>query len=79
LNASSSSLEHVLICTKCKEHDFDVCINHASTIAKLNNENVQHKTCKNEVKKLNFLGMNSPLVDIPPLRMVLVSMGKPRT
>jgi hypothetical protein len=54
LNASSSrsSLEHVLICFKYKDHGFDACINHASTIGKLNDEivqlNVQLKTCKNE-------------------------------
>ena len=32
LNASSSSLEHVSICTKCKDHDFDACIDNVSTI-----------------------------------------------
>jgi predicted RNase H-like nuclease (RuvC/YqgF family) len=83
LNVSSSSLEHVSICIKCKYHDFDACIDHASTIAKLNNEivqlNVQLKTCKNNVEKIKFARIPSPLVEIPPLRMVLVSMGKPRT
>jgi hypothetical protein len=58
LNASSSSLEHVSICTRCKEHDFDACIDHASTIAKFNDEssqlNFQLKTCKNEVQKVKF-------------------------
>jgi hypothetical protein len=58
LNASSSSLEHVSICTKCKDHDFDACIDHVSTIAKLNDEvaqlNVQLKTYKNEVEKVKF-------------------------
>ena len=58
LNATSSSLEHVSICAKCKDHDFDACIDHASTIAKLNDEivqlNVQLKTCKNEVEKVKF-------------------------
>jgi hypothetical protein len=51
-------MEHVSICAKCKDHDFDACSNHASTIAKLNDEivqlNVQLKTCKNEVEKLKF-------------------------
>jgi hypothetical protein len=51
LNASSSSLEHVSIYTRCKDHDFDVCIYHVSSIAKLNDEiarlNDQLKTCKN--------------------------------
>jgi hypothetical protein len=58
LNATSSSLEHVSICTKCKDHDFDACIDRASTIAKLDDEivqlNVQLKTCKNEVEKVKF-------------------------
>jgi hypothetical protein len=57
-NASSSSLEHVSICTRCKDHDFDACINHACTIAKLNDEiaqlNVQLKICKKVVEKVNF-------------------------
>jgi hypothetical protein len=35
-NASSSSLEHVSICTRCKDHDIDACVDHAFTIAKLN-------------------------------------------
>ena len=52
LNGSSSSLEHVSICTRCEDHDIDACIDHAFTIAKLNDEiaqlNVQLKTCKNE-------------------------------
>jgi hypothetical protein len=51
-------MEHVSICTKCKDHDFDACSNHASTIAKWNDEivqlNVHLKTCKNEVEKVKF-------------------------
>jgi hypothetical protein len=58
VNASSSSSEHVSICTKCNDNDFDACIDHASTIAKLNNEivqlNVQLKTYNNEVEKFKF-------------------------
>jgi hypothetical protein len=58
LKASISSLEHVSICTRYKGHDFDSCIDHASTIAKLIDEiaqlNVQLKTCKNEVEKVKF-------------------------
>jgi hypothetical protein len=83
LNTNSSSIEHVSICAKCKYHDFNACNNHASTIAKLNDEivqlNVQLKTCKSEVKKLNLLGMPSSLEDIPLLRMDLVSKREPRT
>ena len=51
LSVSSTSMEHVSICAKCKDHDFNACSNHSSTIAKLNDEiaqlNVQLKTCKN--------------------------------
>jgi Leucine-rich repeat (LRR) protein len=83
LNIASPSVERVSICANCKDHDFNVCSNHASTIAKLNDEiaqlNVQLKTWKNEVEKLNFLGMPSPLVDIPPLMMDMVSKREPRT
>jgi hypothetical protein len=54
LSVASSSIEHVLICAKCKGHDFNACSYHASTIAKLNDEIVQLKTCKNEVEKFKF-------------------------
>jgi hypothetical protein len=58
LNVASSSIEHVSICAKCKDYDFNFCGNHATTIAKLNDEvaqlNVQLKTCKNEVEKVKF-------------------------
>jgi hypothetical protein len=65
-------LEHVSICTRCKDDAFDACIDHASTIAKLIDKitqfNVQLKTCKSEVEKVKFA-----------LRMDLVSIGEPRT
>jgi hypothetical protein len=58
LNVTSSSVEHVSNCVKCKDHNFNACSNHASTIAKLNDEiaqlNVQLKTCKNKVEKVKF-------------------------
>jgi hypothetical protein len=58
LSVASSSIEHVSIYAECKDHDFNACSNHASTIAKLNDEiaqlNVQLKTCKNEVEKVKF-------------------------
>jgi deferrochelatase/peroxidase EfeB len=58
LNTTSSSIEHVSICAKCKDHDFKVCNNHASIIVKLNDEiaqlNVQVKTCKNDIEKVKF-------------------------
>jgi hypothetical protein len=33
---ASSSVEHVVICNRCK--DFDACNEHASTILNLNND-----------------------------------------
>jgi hypothetical protein len=58
ISITRSSMELVSICAKCKNHDFDGCNNHASTIAKLNDEivqlNVQLKTSKNEVEKIKF-------------------------
>jgi hypothetical protein len=51
-------MEHIPICAKFKDHDFDACSNHASAIAKLNDEivqiNFQLKTCKIEVEKVKF-------------------------
>jgi hypothetical protein len=58
INVASSSLENVSTCAKCKDHYFDACSNHASIIAKLNDEivqlSVQLKICKNEVEKVKF-------------------------
>jgi hypothetical protein len=65
LSVASSSIEHVSICAKYKDHDFNACSNHASIIAKLNNEiahlNVQLKRghilcnhlfwCKHAIKR----------------------------
>jgi hypothetical protein len=57
-NTDSSSIEHVSICVKCKNHDFNAYNNHASTIVKLNDEivqlNIQLKICKSEVEKVKF-------------------------
>jgi hypothetical protein len=54
-NTTSSCVEHVVICNRCKDVNFD---EHAITIAKLNNEvaslNAQLKTCKDDFKKLKF-------------------------
>jgi capsule polysaccharide export protein KpsE/RkpR len=62
LNDASSSIKHVSFCAKYKDHDFNACSNHASTIAKLNDEiahlNVQLKTCKSEVKKNGRSSLN---------------------
>jgi hypothetical protein len=58
VNVTSSSMEHVSICNRCKDFDIDACNTHASTILKLNNYipnlNAQLKTCKNDYEKLKF-------------------------
>jgi hypothetical protein len=83
VNITSSSVEHVSICNRCKDFDIDACNTHASTILKLNNDvanlNTQLKICKSENDKIKLLGMPTPLVDIPPLRIDLVSKMEPRT
>jgi hypothetical protein len=46
VSATSSCVDHVVICNRCKDVDFD---EHVTTIAKLNNDvaslNAQLKTC----------------------------------
>jgi vacuolar-type H+-ATPase subunit I/STV1 len=37
-NSASSSIEHVVICNRCKYFNVDACKEHASTIQKLNND-----------------------------------------
>jgi hypothetical protein len=54
-NATSTCVEHVVICNRCKDVNFH---EHAITIAKLNKEvaslNAQLKTCKDDFEKLKF-------------------------
>jgi hypothetical protein len=49
VSTTSSCVDHVVICNRCKDVDFD---EHVTTIAKLNNEvaslNAQLKTCKDD-------------------------------
>jgi hypothetical protein len=58
VNCASSSVEHVVICNRCKDFNIDACNEHASTILKLNNDvaslNAQLKTCKDNYEKLKF-------------------------
>jgi hypothetical protein len=58
VNVTSSSVEHVSICNRCKDFDIDACNAHASMILKLNNDiaslNAQLKTCKNGNDKIKF-------------------------
>jgi uncharacterized coiled-coil DUF342 family protein len=55
---TSSCVEHVIICNKCKDFDVDACDEHLISITKLNNEvaslNAQLKTCKSDFDKLKF-------------------------
>jgi hypothetical protein len=57
-NKSSSCVEHVVICNRCKDFDVDACVEHLTSIEKLNGEvaslNDQLKTCKNDFDKLKF-------------------------
>jgi hypothetical protein len=58
LNIASSYVEHVSICSRCKDFDVDACNNHASTISKLNDEvvnlNGQIKIFKDGCEKIKF-------------------------
>jgi hypothetical protein len=57
-NKSSSSVEHVVICNRCKDFNIDACGEHLISISKLNDEvaslNAQLKTCKSDFDKLKF-------------------------
>jgi hypothetical protein len=58
VNETSSCVEHVVICNRCKDFDVNACDEHLTSIAKLNNEvaslNAQLKTCKVDYDKLKF-------------------------
>ena len=58
VNKSSSCVEHVVICNRCKDFDVDVCDEHLASITRLNKKvaslNAQLKTCKVDFDKLKF-------------------------
>jgi hypothetical protein len=58
INKSSSCVEHVVICNRCKDFNVDACDEHLVSISKLNDEvtslNAQLKTCKSDFHKLKF-------------------------
>jgi hypothetical protein len=58
VSKSSSCVEHVVICNRCKDFDVDACDEHLISITKLNDEvaslNAQLKTCKSDLDKLKF-------------------------
>jgi hypothetical protein len=57
-NKSNSCVEHVMICTRCKDFDIDACNGHLASISRLNDEvaslNAQLKTSKSVFDKLKF-------------------------
>jgi hypothetical protein len=57
-NKYSSCVEHVVICTRCKDFNVDACSEHLISITRLNDEvaslNAQLKTSKNDFDKLKF-------------------------
>ena len=57
-NKSNSCVEHVVICTRCKDFDIDACSEHLVLISKLNDElaslNAQLKTSNSNFDKLKF-------------------------
>jgi hypothetical protein len=58
VNKTNSCVEHVVICNRCKDFNVDACVEHLTSITKLNSEvaslSAQLKTCKNEFDKLKF-------------------------
>jgi capsule polysaccharide export protein KpsE/RkpR len=55
LSVASSSLEHVYICSRCKDFDINAYNDHVSMISKLNDDiaklHAQLKNCKDECEK----------------------------
>ena len=58
VNKSSSCVEHIVICNRCKDFNVDACVEHLTSITKLNDEvaslNAQLKACKSDFNKLKF-------------------------
>jgi hypothetical protein len=82
-NATSSCVEHVVICNRCKGFDVNACDEHVTSIAKLNNEvaslNAQLKTCKDDFENLKFARDAYTIGRHPSIKMDLVFERKPRT
>ena len=47
-NKSSSCVEHVVICNRCKDFDVDACDEHLMAITNLNDEVVSHPSPRAE-------------------------------
>jgi hypothetical protein len=82
-NKSSSCVEHVSICNRCKDFDVDACDEHLMSITKLNDEvaslNAQFKTFKTNFDQLKFARDAYTMGRHPSIRMDLVFKRKPRT
>jgi hypothetical protein len=88
-NVTSSCVEHVVICNRCKDFDVDACNEHVSAIAKLNNDvaslNAQLKTCKESYEKLKFardaytIGRHPSIKDGLGFRMETKNLTSQRT
>jgi hypothetical protein len=82
-NKSSSCVEHVVICNRCKDFDINACDEHLASIAKLNDEvaslNAQFMTCKVDFDKLKFARDAYTIGRHPSIKMDLAFERKPRT
>jgi hypothetical protein len=82
-NKSSSCVEHVVICNRCKDFNINACNEHIASITKLNDEvtslNAQLKTCKIDFDKLKFARDAYTIGRHPQLRMDLAFERKPST
>jgi uncharacterized coiled-coil DUF342 family protein len=82
-NKSTSCVEHVTICNRCKDFDVDACSEHLVSISKLNDEvaslNAQLKTSKSELDKIKFARDAYTIGRHPSIKMTLASRGKSRS
>jgi hypothetical protein len=80
---TSSCVEHVIICNRCKDIDVDACDEHLNSITKLNDEvaslNAQLKTCKINFDKLKFARDAYTVGRHPSIKNGLGIQRKPRT
>jgi hypothetical protein len=83
VNKSSSCVEHVVICNRCKDFDVDACDEHLISITKLNDEvaslNGQLKTCKINFDKLKFARDAYTVGRHPSIKDGLSFRREPRT
>jgi hypothetical protein len=83
VNKTSSCVEHVVICNRCKDFDVDACDDHLISITKSNDEvaslNAQLKTCKINFDKLKFAKDAYTAGRHPSIKDGLGFERKPRT